>query len=84
MCTDSVERLQGEKTLSAAEGRSAAAAEKLETMCAAAERQSCVSYPGVLEGAQAEAEILADIQSCRNAAGCLEGTPGPAEVTHRL
>lgn len=80
MCAGSVERLQGEKALSAAERRSASAAEKLETMCAATETQSCMSYPGILEGTQAEA----DIQSCHNTAGCLEGASGPAEVTHCL
>lgn len=83
MCAGSVERLQGEKALSAAEGRSAAAAEKLETMCAA-ETQSCMSYPGILEGTQAEAEILAAIQSCHYTTGCLEGASGPEEVTRCL
>lgn len=84
MCAGSVERLQGTKALSAAEGRSAAAAEKLETMCAAKEARSCMSYPDVLEGTQTEAEVLAAIQSCRNTAGCLEGASGPGEVTHYL
>lgn len=84
MCAGSVERLQGEKAVSDAEGRSAAAAEKLETMCAAKETQSCMYHPGILEGTQAEAEILAAIQSCPNTAGCLEGASGPAEVTHYL
>lgn len=84
MCAGSVERLQGQKALSAAEGCSAAAAEKLETMYAATETQSCMSYPGVLEGTQTEAEILAALQSCLNTADCLEGVSGPAEVTHCL
>lgn len=61
MCAGSVERLQGEKALCAAEGCSAFAAEKLETMCTATKTQSCMSYPGTLEGTQAEAEILAAI-----------------------
>lgn len=84
MCASSVERLQGEKALPAAEGRSASAAEKLETMCAATETQSCMSHPGILEGTQAEAEILPDMQSCHNTAGCLEGASGPAEVMYCL
>lgn len=84
MCAGSVERLQREKALSAAEGCSAAAAEKLETVYAATEAQSCRFYPGILEGTQTEAEILAALQSCLNTADCLEGVSGSAEVTHCL